>query len=387
MLSGSSLQRAKACPASEALPHRNTISADIARGTAVHAYLANVPTMGKDDALCAVPEEYRELCAVIDLDRLPASKPGAFAPEIAFVWNVATSTVRVIGQSLGRNYGDLAASDIPCTLDNVGIAADGETAIVTDYKGGWSDAAPAFENLQLRFGALCFCRANGLKKAHVSIIRIKEDGSSWFDAAELTEWDLQVTEGQVAAIMDNVTDAQLSAAQGVQVSPTMGDHCRYCPAYASCPAVGSLAVAVGSGEFGLELTKDNAAAAWHRVKAMEKIIKEVKAAVREFAAIEPIDLGNGKTLGEVEGSRESLSGGVVYRVVRELYGEDAADVACEIKTSKAAIDRAIKPAIVDAGGKLAPAKRELLARVDELGGVHKKKTRSVKEHKPRITAQ
>jgi len=386
MLSGSSLQRAEKCPASEALPHRDTISADSDRGTAVHKFLAAVPTLGRADALEAVDAKYRDLCAVIDLDRLPAANASGFIPEAAYVWDDFAGTVDYLGQSLGRNYGKLTAAQIPCTLDSVGTSADGTKGIVLDYKGGWSDAAPAAVNLQLRFGALCYCRANGLEAATVAIVRIKEDGSSWFDVADLTAWDLTVIEGQITAILDAVTDAKMAHAQEVTLKPTTGDHCRYCPAYASCPAVTSLAVAVGSGEFGLELTKGNAAEAWHRVKAMEKILKEVKAAVKTFAEIEPIDLGDGKMLGEVEGTRESLSGGVVYRVLREMYGEEAADAACEIKTSKAAIDRAIKPAIIEAGGKLAPAKRELLARVDELGGLHKRKARSVKEHKARIEA-
>lgn len=387
MLSGSSLYRAEACPVSEALPHRNTISADSDRGTVVHNFLYEVTTMGREDALHRVPDEYRALCECIELDKLPASNPDAFRAECAFIWNVATSTALDLGPLLDRKYPTLHASDIPCTLDNVGIAADGETAIITDYKGGHSDAAPAHENLQLRFGALCFCRANGLEKAHVSIIRIKEDGSSWYDAAELSEWDLTVTEGQIAAIMDNVTDAQLAMAQGMHVKPTMGEHCRYCPAYANCHEVNALAVAVGEGSFGIELNEANAAAAWHRIKAMEKIIKEVKAAVKGFAEIAPIDLGNGKMLGEVEGERKTIQGGVAYRIVNELYGEDAANDACEMKSSQAGIERAIKPIVIANGGKLAPAKREIMERIAEISGVHVHKTRSVKEHKARIASQ
>lgn len=387
MISGSSLSRVKLCPVSEVLPHRNTISKDAERGSAVHAFLADVPTMGRDEALTRVDEKYRLLCEIIDLGKLPASNPGAFAPEIAFVWNTAKGEVRELGQSLGRNYGKLSAAEIPCTLDNVGISSDGETAIVTDYKGGWSNADPAFENMQLRFGALCFCRAKGLKRAHISIIRIKEDGQSWYDSAELTEWDLDVIEGQVAHIVDSVTEAQLASAQGQRLTPTTGEHCRYCPAYASCPAVTSLAVAVSGGELGVELTRENAAIAWQRIKDIKRMVKEAEESVREFAAIEPIDLGGGKVLGEVVGERDSISGGVAYRVVKEMYGEDAADEACKMTSTKAAIERAIKPIVAKGGGKFAPANREVLKRIGEIGGIHKKRTRSVKEHKAKLIEQ
>lgn len=385
MISGSSLQRAATCPASEAFPHRNTISKDSERGTTVHKYLADVSTMGRDEALVRVPDEYRMLCELIDLEKLPASKPHTFAPEIAFVWNVKTSTVRELGQSLGRNYGKLAASEIPCTLDNVGIANDGVTAIVTDYKGGWSNATAAFENMQLRFGALCFCRANKLAKAHISIIRVKEDGSSWYDSAELGEWDLNVIEGELIKIVDDVLAAKLLVDSGGVAQPTMGEHCRYCPAFHSCPANNSLAVALGSGELGFEINDENAAAAWVKIKAAEKILKEAKAAVKTLAAINPIDIGNGKHLGEKVTKRERISGGVAFRVLRDAYGDDVADAACEVKSSKASIERAIKPSIVESDGKLAPAMRAVIEGIRQRGGIRTTKKMSVVEHKAQLT--
>lgn len=401
MISGSALDRIHACPVSETYPHVDEVNEDQARGNAVHDFLYNVTRIGRDEALDEVPDEWRETCEAIDLGRLPACDPASWAGEVAMVYDTLTDTAREIGRGIGRDYGETLPTEIPGSVDVIGLAED--CAVVVDYKGRWSSAPPARVNRQLRFYALCACRIWNKPAARVGVCRVGDDGSAVWDWATFDGFELDEIANEVCATLDAVHKAA-KAARGPHegrtdaIRPVIGPHCRYCPALAHCPAQNRLALALGaenaveivSGPSGdadvasfvvSSLTPENAAQAWHRLKAAKRIVEQVDAALRAYAGFQPLDLGNGKTLAARPGKRDSVDGEVAYRVLRDRFGEEVAASAVGFDSSKAAIDRALKPVAKQFGKPRAPIVREVLQEIEAQGGVSTTRSLTVKEGK------
>ena len=391
MITGSALDRIYACPVSETLPHVDEVNEDQARGTAVHDFLYNVSRMGRDAALDAVPDEWREVCASIDLDRLPACDPDSWAGEVAMAYDTLTDTAREIGRGIGRDYGETLPTEIPGSVDVVGLTDD--CAVVVDYKGRWSAAPPARVNKQVRFYALCACRIWNKPSARVGICRVGDDGSAVWDWATFDGFELDEIANEVCGTQDEVAAAREGRRKAV-----IGPHCRYCPALAHCPAQNRLALALGAGDalsvaidapneadvteaIVGSLTPENAAQAWHRLKAAKRIVDQVDAALRAYAGFQPLDLGNGKTLAARPGKRDSVDGEVAYRVLRDRFGEEVAASAVGFDSSKAAIDRALKPVAKQFGKPRAPIVREVLQEIEAQGGVSTTRSLSVTEGK------
>jgi hypothetical protein len=91
----------------------------------IHAYLADVAKQGQEKALDEAPEEYREICAAIDLSRIPSTDSGKFSHEVAMAYDAHADTARIVGYDIGRNYGELAPGEIPLTIDVLGLTEDG----------------------------------------------------------------------------------------------------------------------------------------------------------------------------------------------------------------------------------------------------------------------
>ena len=281
MISASNLERIRECPKSARLPQVQTTSDDARRGSAVHAYLANV--ISGRPPLEGVADEWHETCAAIDLSRVPAV--GSYAAEVAFAFDVVTRKVRSLATS-DRRY-TIEPTEIPGTADAVGLTD--AAVVIVDWKGKWSKATRASENLQLGFYALCAARHYGKESAIVSIARVGEDGPR-FDVATLDLFDL-----------DAIEESVVETFRRAQTSETIreGDHCQYCPAFDSCPAKFSLARSIVSGEIEAHVevaldTMDDAARAevWRKIKAGETLLERIKAKVRESIARKPIDCGD-----------------------------------------------------------------------------------------------
>lgn len=69
---GSSLERARDCPASHALPQIRESGKAAERGTEIHDYLRAVLMHpdARDELLAQVPAEYRAVCTQIDVDAI-----------------------------------------------------------------------------------------------------------------------------------------------------------------------------------------------------------------------------------------------------------------------------------------------------------------------------
>ncbi|HHM12440.1 MAG TPA: DUF2800 domain-containing protein, partial [Planctomycetaceae bacterium] len=323
-----------------------------------------------DAALDQVPEEFVETCELIQVQALPIDG-ASWASEVAFAWDPRTDTARELGRGMDRDYSSANEVEICGTCDVVGITD--ESVVIIDYKTGWGAMAGPGELMQTRFYALAAARTYGKRQAIVGLIHIREDGSSYYRQDVLEFLDLEEIAGELGWLILNVADAKKDGA-----TPVLGEHCRYCPAFRNCPAQ-QAAFALVLNEPVVEITQDNAAAVWERIRAAKKIIEQADKAVRMVAEIEPVELGNGKVLAAVETTRESIDGGKAVGPLKARFGDDVVDAACKISTSKAAIERALRPVAKAQGVPLAKLKREAMEELSKAGAVTRKVIRSVKE--------
>lgn len=343
----SSIERALACPGSLALPGVYTSSRAAERGTAIHEYLEAVQGGADPEAaLEEVPEDWRPVCAAIELDRLPQG----LAAEVAFAYHLNDGTGRELGCRLGRRYEGTEEWELPGTADVVGLSED--AVYVGDYKTGWVEPTPAERNGQLLFLALAAARAYGRDAAVVEIIRIKENGTPWRDRAELDELDLDAFAAELGQLRARAAAAheQVALVGDPDVHP--GPHCKYCPAFSRCPSKRDLLIRLAAGTAFDEwkavqpLSPAVAGAAYERFLMVRQAMKHVEAAWKEaLAKYGELPLSAGRVLREVlEEGNEQLDGRVVYAVVKAQLGQEVAEAAVEIAASKASIDRALKAA-------------------------------------------
>lgn len=337
-ISASSLHRAEKCPASASLPGFKRLTAAAERGTEMHA------------------------------EKEAEAPKGA---EVAYALNVETGAVRHLGNGKKREYGELAPTEIAGTLDRETVEAD--RVVVRDYKSGFGANVPApASNLQLGFQAVCSTTFHGKDSARVELEFL--DKNLVF-SADLDAFDLAGFRDRIKAIWHAATKRHPAV--------VTGDHCQYCPCIANCPAYLQLAQTVAGGDLSsvlpvAPLTVETVAKGWQNVKALRRLIAEVDGAYRGFAALWPVPLGDGKFLGERMKSKEELDGQVTRQVLRDLHGEKVADAACEISTSKAAVERAL--ATVAAKGQKAGMMRTALKAIEESNGISVRKTMTVEEY-------
>ena len=233
---GSAVERVMLCPTSAALPavHGDT-SDDADDGQIVHGFLYAGATRGRDAALAEVTDpDLRARCEAIDLGEL-ASIGKLVAAEVAYAYDVATDTARILGQNLGRKYPALAPTEIATTTDLELESEDG-TRIVLDAKSGWKHVHD--ETPQIRFHALAVQRARGVDLVRVGILRVPADGRLRPPRlVDVDDLDAGAFAHEIRETWRAVVHARELVAAGRVPDVTVGEHCQYCPARrSSCPA-------------------------------------------------------------------------------------------------------------------------------------------------------
>ena len=380
-MSFSQLQRQAACPASEALPHADEVSTYATKGSVIHQYLEDCVNLGPEEALERVPDEQQEGCASIPLEALPACEPGAYAAEVALAYNPVTDEGRELGRGLDRDYSGVTDGEDYGTIDVVGLAADGETVVVYDYKTGFGDVPPADRNWQLKAAAIAAARAYGRSRASVAIIRVRDDGwPPYFDRATFDEIDMD----RIRAGLVEVREAVAAAKSSSETEVTIGEHCRYCPAFRFCPGQRATIAAFGFSELAAELTPEDVAASWHRIKMAEKLIAKAKKAAQEVARRYPVEIGEGRMLGLKEKNTTRLDGGKTLVALRKLKGDKFADACCTIETTKGAIEKALGEEAIarkEKGEKITKKAlvSKMLSELEKAGALRKGKREEVTE--------
>lgn len=393
-LTASKLHRAAQCPASCALPGADRRNPDSDRGRAIHSYLEDVTLFGPEEALARVPTEYSAACDAIDLGGLPVGV--GYSPELALAYDVELGTVRVLGMGIARNYGTLSASEVAMSLDVAAVAEDDEVQ-VWDYKtgAGHDRVGPptAAENPQLHVAALALAAVYGKKKARVALIHLREDGTHYEDSATLDELDLELFAVELRSIHRRVEFARREVGAGKIPDVREGSWCRYCPAFAACPAKAALAMTLGQEPASLAadikryLTPTGAAKARAKLKEAKRVLAEVERAIHAYAEeTGGFEVAPGVVFGPHETTEEVLDGMATFDALEAAFGVDVAREAVSMKASKASIERALRgvwEARRAAGEKttLKGLKDEALESIRAAGGVTVKTTVEIGEHR------
>lgn len=396
-ISPSSLGRAAACIRSEAMPHVQSSSPAAARGTIAHKFLADVLEHGVEEALNLVADPADiDWLTWIQIDKLPAFDPAAYAPEVALAYNPRTRTARELGRNISREQARALARDeeIVGIIDVLGATED--RAIVHDYKTGHGYVEPAEENWQLRAYALFAARWLGRTGAVYSVIRAKDNGETpWTDAAALDEYDLMVFEDELIALLRRRDGVRTLTREGRwnELPPLVeGRHCRYCPAFAFCPAkTAGVKALAGEADKPGELTPDSAALAWKRLRLAQKALERYESILRDYARQQPLPLGEGEVLGLKLKVTESIVPARLRDVAERQWGPLGAalageTIATEETATKARFERALKklilPTLPEADQKITWLKRDAYRLLRENRALSVETSHTVCEHVP-----
>lgn len=364
----SSLPRLRQCLGGACLPSATEASTSGARGTALHAYLEAL-TNGtqRDEALAAVPAEWRADAEAIDLDALPPL--ASASAEVALAWNVATDECRVLGVGFTRAQAKAACrpGEMPMLLDRVG-ATSPTSGVVLDFKSGQqSNLEPAAEHWQVLTYMAAALLAYGWDEVVGGTCRVDATPPRW-DTVRMDWLGAQAHLVAVRGLLARAESARVAYAERGEMPPLrLGTWCEWCPASRQCPARVGAALAVLSGEAEAalanraELTTEAAGALWWRLKnhampVLERMLRDLEV----IAKANPLPLPDGTVLREVPESKECVTASTAGAWLSKNVGPEvaAAAVVSEPSASWASVERAVKahhlPRLIaewEAGGK------------------------------------
>lgn len=374
--------RVMKCAASAVLPQLEGEQTEAASvGTIVHRFIEQAAGLGRDAALGNLPADQPQairFCEALRLEDLPASGV-EFAHELAVRYWPGSDAADLWDRDAPRD-----PNAIHGILDVVGVSKD--AVYVGDFKTGWGSIEPPATNWQMRVGALAAARLFKRTRALVALIHLRDDGESFQQQGQFDDIDLDVIADELAVrvgLLWHLSSHETVPTQEIRE----GSHCRYCPAFRSCPAKVSMINAVIQAPSATidtiraNLTVANAASAYARYKQLKAVVDEIGKAIYGFAAEHPIPTENGMVLKMTHTDRESVDGEVVYKLMRELYGEAAADQAVERSSSKTAIEDVFRTLPREKGETIKARKEAFLERLRADGGIEVKGSDSVKEVK------
>lgn len=235
--SASKLHRSLECPASVHLPVGREMPERALeagrRGTALHT-VGELLGAGKskEEAVAAIPAKYRKEAGQVDYKHYPGLVPHA-RREIAFAHHGQTGQVRVLGESIGRDYVVEDQYETPGTADVVIVGY--RTLEVYDLKTGRTKVPPAGRNPQLLHASLCAVESiapnvqlivQGIATIEDGVVRVTDQAT--VTREDLAEHEQRIVRAQKVAL--RVVQA-IAAGQQPEVNP--GAHCQYCDA--KCP--------------------------------------------------------------------------------------------------------------------------------------------------------
>src|SRR5690606_25788071 len=227
-----------------------------------------------------------------------------------------------------------------------------------------------------------YCQAKSLS----GISRVWESGHVSYSVAELDAFDLDVVAEDLHRGLDARARALEDLHAGRTPSVTTGRHCRYCPAFHACPAQVALVRQAAAAPEELErklaelITPENAAKAYHRIAEVQMVLDRVMKQIKALAEKAPIPLGNGRMLGPVERSRESIVGETALPILREHFGAEVADAAAEVSITKTSLRDALREYAKKTGEKLKHVEKQALELLRQSGGVQVSTNRTIAEY-------
>lgn len=343
----SALPRFMACRGSASLPHVRTVEdSDTRRGTVLHEFVL----LGK-----APPAEFREECQALDL----SAAPDGFTTEVAYAYDPNNDAGHLLGRELGRAYPEWASELICGTADWVRVDADSVT--ILDLKTGRTSLSDA--RWQLVGLALAACRWHGKSSATIGLGHIIDGVLVWGARETLDAMDLAAAAEEIRGAVDSAPSQDL----------VEGPHCGRCPAFAACRAKQALAASlVGLPE--LRLDNESIPRILQAVEHGERVLKEVRAAVREYVTHNPVQLPDGSVLAMQEVARESIDA----EKARAVLPMEVWEAAVETKMSKTALDAALREACPKRGYKA-----EVYAQLRAAGAITTSTHQELRKVKPK----
>lgn len=384
--SASTISRSKKCVASAVLPRIESDGVEADAGRVGHRFLELVPRIGRDAALEQVSDpEVRSTCEKLRLEELPLKPP--YRQEVAFAYDALTGKAWEIGESVDPKHvrDGLQEWQFPGIADVFGKIAD--VVEVFDWKFGFNQTVntePAAENEQMRTLALMAARATGAKRARVGLYYLPNHKP---EVHEFDAFDLAAIAAEIRDLYEAAKGAEAAHRKGATLNVRVGLHCTHCKSLPHCPSTQALATQLVATPEIIErdtkllLTAQNAPLAYERWRQMKAVTDAVGNSLTAWARENPIGTSKGTVYGPVSQSREHVNGNIAFKVIRELHGDEVAGNSVEIATSKAAIERAVKPT-VEKGG-CASAMRRILQAVEAEGGITTTTTEQIREYRPK----
>lgn len=387
--SGSRWSLAFTCEASSVLQTVSTVSSPAAaKGIAVHNFLAMVGEIGQEDALATIPDPaWRKLCEAIDLDALKYIDPKSYAHEMPLAYDFAT------GRSRRLDQGDfeIKPTETLMILDIAGTSTDLLSVEALDYKTGYTNVPPPRENRQIQIGVLALARLVGATQGYGAIVRVRDDGSLWFDRDSFDSFDLDEIAEEFQAQYEKIEAAKDRYQRTGQLRWTIGEHCGWCPSFEFCPAkqerARALAHDANAVAFKVRQLLEQPATQPQAVLALiemeqlrERMDKQVGHAIhsvrdaleKHVVAFGPIDMGGGKEWRREFSEVVKFDGRATFEILSKRYGEPTALAATKLTAPKASVEEAIKPFL--AKGTVAKGMRDLEAELMALSAVEVKLT-------------
>lgn len=253
--------------------------------------------------------------------------------ETAYAVNVKEKTARYLGQDLGRNYGKLEPYEIPCTIDvEAKLSSDGRPWI-RDWKFG---TYASWWQLLVQGMAIAYGAADDEEPAYEV-----DAGFVFIDATVHGAWYFEEKKILSLEEIDEAAEALYNAWQRVEqwgqafqesktVPPqAVGDWCKYCKAFTSCPSQWKLVGALLNDLTGIEqsipeYTPEDMGLAWAKVRSVKAQLERIEDAIKGAALREAVPLPSGKYLQMIEcQGRVSVDKDIAQQTIRRLGGSDA----------------------------------------------------------------
>lgn len=337
----SKIERVLACPASHALPQTYDAPSVYAQdGNDRHAALA---AHVSGQTLPVLPGVSGWLESVVEA---VGNELRGARVEVALAYDVLWGSGRIVGENIGRAYGQTGPTEIVGSADY--LRHDNGELWVVDLKTGRAEVTAPHENAQLLTLAVAARAALGMRGgARLSLLLAPEGSAPRWRHAEVTGGELTVHEERLAEMATHLDEARSDLGAGhAPRHLAQGEHCRYCPAKAACPARASLAQ--GTLEAPVEqaqgwramLAAGKRAEVYRLWRTARDVLGEVGDALHASAAEAPIELGGGEVFGRREVTRTVVDADVAWPLLAEAYGSTVARAAMSLDTSKAGISRA-----------------------------------------------
>lgn len=398
LTSGSAVERALICDASVALPHAHYETPYTHRGSTIHDFLEAVSKVGRDEALVQLDEEARGVCEALDLEGLHDQL--SLTAEVSFAYDFEKDTARELGRGQGRKYDDVGRTEIPCTLDVVGLrpVPAGLRGVYVEWKSGWSTRRPISLVTQVAFGSLVLARAYGCDVVEGQLVNVHEDVKPYLQRQVFEAWELDCFAAELRERAVKWRELRDRFDAGVMPRDfNAGPWCDRCSSREFCPATAlQVRAALNArdnfdGPLRVQLdTLDDAALfrLWDQVRDAKSVLSMLEGRIRGIASSRSLKLkqpdGSHRVLGEqlVEGN-DKVDGEVAFDVLSELCDEETASTATKVTATKKDIDAAVKDWCTRIGAKRgvkAEKLRAIYAKLKAANGITAKISPKVVEY-------